>query len=223
MLSRVACAICLMTLAAGASGADAGAAWLDSTATPSWNAPSAKIPRAPTSTPDPLLASQCAKQVRPPASGADRAVAAAGWKLLGASQRFGDTEVVGGQSPFDGMCRPLGYQFFVFSGGRFAGTISPRPMDSRTDGAARIPLLVSADEIAVAFSRYAPSDPLCCPSRIGTVQFQLQKNPKGPVLVAAAASTAPTGEPKAAAPPAALPAAPHAAPPTEFVPPGQLR
>ena len=81
-------------------------------------------------------------------------------------------------------------------------------MDSRTDGAAQIPLLVSADEIAVAFSRYAPSDPLCCPSRAATAQYRLEKGPKGQVLVATAAAT---------------PAAPHAAPPTEFVPPGQLR
>ena len=34
----------------------------------------------------------------------------------------------------DGMCRPLGYQFFLFVGDDFAGTLSPAPMDSRTDG-----------------------------------------------------------------------------------------
>jgi len=138
MLSRVAFAICLTT----------GAAWLDLAAPSVWNDPSGKIPRAPTFTPDPLLAAQCARQVRPAVSAADRAVAAAGWKLMGASQRFGGTEVVGGESAFDGMCRPLGYQFFVFSGGRFAGTLSPHPMDSRTDGAAQIPRLVSASELA---------------------------------------------------------------------------
>jgi len=182
MLSRVAFAICLTT----------SAAWLDLAAPPAWNDPSAKIPRAPTSTPDPLLATQCARQVRPAASAADRAVMAAGWKLMGASQRFGDTEVVGGQSAFDGMCRPLGYQFFVFAGGRLAGTISPEPMDSRTDGAAQIPQLVSAGELVAVFSRYAPSDPLCCPSRVTTVQYRLEKGPKGQVLVATAAATLPT-------------------------------
>jgi hypothetical protein len=186
MLSRTACAICLAVWATGARGADAGA-------------PARKIPRAPPSTPDPILARQCAKQIRAPASAADRAVAAAGWMLLGASQRFGETEVVGGQSGFDGMCRPLGYQFFVFSGGRFAGTFSPVPMDARTDGSCQLPQVVSAGDLTVPFSRYAPSDPLCCPSRITTVQFQLQK---GPVLVATSASTAPTGEPKTLQPPA---------------------
>jgi hypothetical protein len=204
MLSRVAFAICLTT----------SAAWLDLAAPPAWNDPSAKIPRAPTSTPDPLLATQCARQVRPAASAADRAVIAAGWKLMGASQRFGGTEVVGGQSAFDGMCRPLGYQFFVFAGGRLAGTISPEPMDSRTDGAAQIPQLVSAGELVAVFSRYAPSDPLCCPSRVTTVQYRLEKGPKGQVLVATTAATLPTGEPKAAATPAA---------PAEGSPPGQLR
>lgn len=211
MLSTVALAICLATWAAEANGAGAGASWLDLAAPPAWNAPPAKIPRAPTFTPDPLLASRCASQVRPTVSAADRDVIAAGWKLMGASQRFGGTEVVGGQSAFDGMCRPLGYQFFVFAGGRMVGTISPHPMDSRTDGAAQIPQLVSAGELAAAFSRYAPSDPLCCPSRITTVQYRLEKGPKGQVLVATAATTMPTGEPKAAA----TPAAPSGAPPAD--------
>jgi hypothetical protein len=187
MLSSVAIAICLTTWAA----------WLDLAAPSVWNDSSAKIPQAPTFTPDPLLARQCARQVRPAVSAADRAVIAAGWKLMGASQRFGDTDVVGGQSAFDGMCRPLGYQFFVFAGGRMVGTISPQPMDSRTDGAAQIPQLVSAGELVAAFSRYAPSDPLCCPSRVTTVQYRLETGPKGQVLVATAAATVPTGTPPA--------------------------
>jgi hypothetical protein len=207
MISKTACAICLAVLATGARGADAGATWLDLETPAPWNAPARKIPRAPTSTPDPILARQCAKQVRAPASAADRAVAAAGWMLLGASQRFGETEVVGGQSGFDGMCRPLGYQFFVFSGGRFAGTFSPVPMDARTDGSCQLPQVISAGDLTVPFSRYAPSDPLCCPSRITTVQFQLQKSPKGPALVATSATTAPTGDPKTLPPPAAQPPA----------------
>jgi heat shock protein HslJ len=203
MMSRVAFAICLATCAAATSAhgawarsAGAGAAWLDLAAPPAWNDPSAKIPRAPAFTPDPLLATQCARQVRPAASAADRAVVAAGWKLMGASQRFGGTEIVGGQSAFDGMCRPLGYQFFVFAGGRMVGTISPEPMDSRTDGAAQIPQFVSAGELVAVFSRYAPSDPLCCPSRVTTVQYRLEKGPKGQVLVATGlATTAVPGAP----------------------------
>jgi hypothetical protein len=200
MLSRMACAIAAAAWAAHAAGADAPAAWLDQATLPTWNAPGARIPTAPKSEPEAFLARQCAKLVRPGASATDRAVAAAGWKLMGAAQRFGDTEVVGGQSAFDGMCRPRGFQFFVFSGGRFAGTVSPVPMESREDGAAQVPQLVSAGDVVVPFLRYAPSDPLCCPSRITTVQYRLQKGKSGPVLVATDATSAPTGEPRAPAP-----------------------
>jgi heat shock protein HslJ len=138
--------------------------------------------------------------VRPPEAAADRAVTEAGWRLLGAPLRSGDTEVVGGQSGFDGMCRPRGYQFFVFSGGRFAGTLSPVPMDARREGAAQLPRLVSPAEVTVAFSRYAPSDPLCCPSRTTWVDYRIRQAPDGPVLVPVAASTAPAGEPRPTAP-----------------------
>jgi hypothetical protein len=40
-----------------------------------------------------------------------------------------------GTAGYDGMCRPRQYQDFVFVGSVFAGTLSPQPMDSRTDGA----------------------------------------------------------------------------------------
>jgi len=200
MHARTACAFAIVAWASASAGADAPTSWLDREVPSAWNVPGAKIPAAPKAEPDAVLARQCASLVRPSASATDRAVAAAGWKLLGASQRFGDTEIVGGQSAFDGMCRPLGYQFFVFSGGRFAGTVSPAPMDSRTDGAAQIPQVVAAAELTLPFSRYAPSDPLCCPSRITTVQFKLQKGKAGPVLAAKGATSAPTGEPRAAPP-----------------------
>jgi heat shock protein HslJ len=199
MLARIAFLICLTWGSARADGFDAGASWLDPAAPARWNAAGAKIPLAPRTAPDASLAGQCASQSRRPASAGDRAVTAAGWKLLGASQRFGDTEVVGGQSGFDGMCRPTGYQFFVFSGGRFAGTVSPGPMDSRTDGAAQVPVLASAHDLAVTFSRYTPSDPLCCPSSLTTVRYRLDAQPRGPVLVPTGAATSRTGDPLATA------------------------
>jgi heat shock protein HslJ len=199
MLARIAFLICLTWGSARAEGFDAGPAWLDPAAPARWNVAGAKVPPAPKSAPDVLLANRCAAQLRRPASAADRAVAAAGWKLLGASQRFGDTEIVGGQSGFDGMCRPTGYQFFVFSGGRFAGTVSPDPMDSRTDGAAQVPVLGSARDLTVAFSRYTPSDPLCCPSSLTTVRYRMDDQPRGPVLLPVGATTTRTGDPQAAA------------------------
>lgn len=187
----------------------AGGAWLDAKPLATWNHAGAKIPRAPRFDPDPFLAKQCAGQARDPVSAADRAVVKAGWKLIGSSQRFGDTEVLLGRSGVDGMCRPLGYQAFVFSGGRFAGTLAPRTMDSRTDGAAQAPELWSAGTLSVTFARYAGRDPLCCPSRTSTVRYRIDAGPGGPVVTATDVVTAATAD---TAPPSA-PASP----------PGQLR
>ena len=170
-----------------------GGRWLDQPTPPAWNKAGAKVPLAPRFDPDPFLAKQCASQERAPASDPDRAVAKAGWKLLGASQRFGETEVVLGRSGVDGQCRPLGYQAFVFSRGRFAGTLAPRPMDSRTDGAAQVPQVWSADTIVVPFSRYASGDPLCCPSRLSTVQYRVETGAEGPLVKATDVTTVPTG------------------------------
>ncbi|MEY2668197.1 MAG: hypothetical protein RJA59_835, partial [Pseudomonadota bacterium] len=172
----------------------AGGAWLDAKPLAAWNKAGAKIPRAPRFDPDPFLDKQCAGQARASISAADQAVVKAGWKLIGSSQRFGDTEVLLGRSGVDGMCRPMGYQGFVFSGGRFAGTIAPRPMDSRTDGAAQAPELWSAGALSVTFSRYAGRDPLCCPSRVSTVQYRIDAGPGGPVLTATDVVTAATAD-----------------------------
>ena len=59
----------------------------------------------------------------------------AGWTLYGPLQSFGDASLIVAGSDVDGMCRPLGYQGFVFVGDVLAGTIAPAPMDSRSDGA----------------------------------------------------------------------------------------
>jgi heat shock protein HslJ len=181
----------IVTWPAGATASSGE--WLDQPVLPAWNRAGAKIPRAPRFDPDPFLAKQCAPQARAPASDSDRAVARAGWTLLGASQRFGGTEVVLGRSGVDGMCRPLGYQGFVFSGGRFAGTLAPRPMDSRTDGAAQVPQLWSADAIVVSFLRYGSADPLCCPSRTSTVRYEVEAGAKGPLVKAVDVTTVTTG------------------------------
>jgi heat shock protein HslJ len=198
-------AIVAMGIGWAAPASPADGAWLDAPTPKAWNKPGAKIPRAPRFDPDPFLAKQCASQTRAPATDADRAVAAAGWKLFGASQRFGSTEVLLGRSGVDGMCRPLGYQVFVFSGGRFAGTLAPRPMDSRSDGAAQLPQLIAAETLTVPFSRYTSRDPLCCPSRLSTVEYRIETSPKGPVLAAGSVNTVATAEPVPAAEPAPAP------------------
>ena len=54
--------------------------------------------------------------------------------------------MISGLAAYDGMCRPLGYQSFVFVDGVFAGTVSPEPMNSRTTGAATDVNLRYADQ-----------------------------------------------------------------------------
>ena len=119
------------------SHATAGAdgAWLDQSPPTGWNvAGAAPIPPAPPTTrSSPIPAAR--RMARPPETDADRQVAGAGWTVSGDYRAGWGVQVVRGLALYDGMCRPLQYQEFVFVDGRFAGTISPSPMDSRTDGA----------------------------------------------------------------------------------------
>ncbi len=158
----------------------AGGAWLEEPVTRAWNRPGASIPVAP---PGAAIEPRCSGQVRPATSPEDRAIAKAGWALFGPYVRFAGTSVVSGMSGADGMCRPLGYQMFVFVEGRFAGTLSPAPMDSRADGAADAPGLYAADRVTVTFRRYAPADPLCCPSGGVAATFRIAREGGGAVVV----------------------------------------
>jgi hypothetical protein len=92
-------------------------------------------------------------------------------------------------SGVDGMCRPMGYQDFVFVDGKFAGTLSPRPMDSRTDGASQRIVLQNSDRIIVVFNRYKDTDPLCCPSQLSRVVYQIETVSGLPVVVPKEAET----------------------------------
>jgi hypothetical protein len=88
------------------------------------------------------------------------------------------------------MCRPRNYQEFVFARGVFAGTLSPHPMDSRTDGAIGRVTILTDGRVQAEYTRYAATDPLCCPSRLTTVVFEIEQEP--PVLKAVSASTVST-------------------------------
>ena len=81
---------------------------------------------------------QCLPQRRPVDTSADQALVDSGWTLFSGYQAGWDTYVVAALSGYDGMCRPLGYNVFVFVDGQFAGTISPDVMDSRTDGSGAV-------------------------------------------------------------------------------------
>jgi hypothetical protein len=173
--------------------------WLDAVPVAAWNAPGRPVPPAPPPAGDPPTVNRCAAQLRNPASAAEEAVALAGWSLVAPTVRGDGVEVVLGASSVDGMCRPTGYQLLVFSRGRFAGTLSPRPMDSRTDGAADLPTVGAAGAVEAGFLRYAADDPLCCPSRISTVGYRVEQGAQGPVVVVGAVRTsAPAPAPGAA-------------------------
>lgn len=127
--------------------------------------------------------SRCRDQLRQPAVAAEKAVVNLGWTLYGPAQIFATARVFTAMASVDGMCRPLGYQAFVYSEGRYAGTLAPVPMNSRTDGALTTIRLVSATRIVAEFVRYRDSDPLCCPSSISTVIYSV-RNDEIPALTA---------------------------------------
>jgi hypothetical protein len=117
----------------------------------------------------------------------ERALSDAGWLPFHMFDRQlvqGDVEVVGGLAGADGMCRPVDFNVFVFIGGRFAGTLSPGEMSSRTDGSIGGGIRLAEDEtIAAEFARYAETDPLCCPSGRVTVRYRIDRKTVPPVVV----------------------------------------
>jgi LppP/LprE lipoprotein len=133
---------------------------------------------------------RCRELVREAASEVDQQVRAHGWDLVGPSTEGHEILVIVGAANYDGMCRPLQYQEFVFVRGSFAGTLSPRPMDSRTDGALGRVTLQSDRRLQAEYARYAAADPLCCPSRTTRVVFDIEKEPS--VLKPVSASTVST-------------------------------
>jgi hypothetical protein len=104
--------------------------WLNETTLPSWNSPGAPIPVAPCMEIDP----RCRELARPAELDEDKLVQEQGWRLEGPYQGGWGIVVVLGAAGYDGMCRPVQFQAFVFVDGVFAGTLAPEPMNSRTAG-----------------------------------------------------------------------------------------
>ena len=158
--------------------------WLDRPLT-SWNTPGAPIPSPRAAAEDKTaVIKRCG--LKPPAATApEKALDAAGWiAFWNFDQQLvrDGVEIVGGMSGADGMCRPADYNLFVFVDGRYAGTLSPEMMVSRTDGssgAVRMPL----PQLTAEFSRFAPTDPLCCPSSRVTVRYRVDRSSAGPVVI----------------------------------------
>lgn len=132
---------------------------------------------------DPSTNPRCLPQKRPIDTAADQALSDAGWTLFAGYNAGWDTYVVRALSGYDGMCRPLGYNVFVFVDGQFAGTISPDNMDSRTDGSGDVRFFATRDSMSAEFQRYSDTDPLCCPSGSASVIYAVNRTGNGPLLV----------------------------------------
>jgi hypothetical protein len=157
-------------------------AWLESSPPENWNVPGALIPQAPAPTTD-VVDPRCGAQERSPESPEEDEVASAGWRIFNAARVGWGLRLVDGLVGYDGMCRPLQFQGFLFADGQFAGTISPTPMDSRTDGVGRITDVRGPGVLTSQFVRYASSDPLCCPSSVFWVEFQVDRSDGAAVLI----------------------------------------
>lgn len=172
---------------------DPSGTWLDGTT--NWNQAGAALPKPPAQDGNNLP--DCQQTVRPATTSEDKQIEAAGWTLTGATQIYGSTTIATGMANADGMCRPLSYQVFVFTDGVFAGTLSPTPMDSRTDGNVFDVNLYREGYISASFNRYAPEDALCCASRESLVFYEVKTEGSTPVLVPQLpADTTPSGDDK---------------------------
>jgi hypothetical protein len=178
-----------LVLCAARSGAQrnapGGAGWLDRPLT-NWNRPAATVPRAAKGASPADLLKRCPPTGTTPSPAIAQQLTAAGWLPflpLDREIRQGDVEILAGMSDADGMCRPLGYQLFVFVGGMFAGTLSPQPMDSRADQSSGALRLLQDDVVSADFSRFTSSDALCCPSAHVTVRYKIDRQQTPPVLV----------------------------------------
>ena len=117
----------------------------------------------------------------------ERALVEAGWvpfRMFDRQIVERDVEIIGGLAGADGMCRPLDFNVFVFVSGRFAGTLSPEQMQSRTDSSIGGAIRLSQDDmIDAGFERYTEKDPLCCPSSHLTVRYRIDRQSTPPVVV----------------------------------------
>jgi hypothetical protein len=181
-MTRLIAVIVALTIALETSAAVRAASWLDGPIA-NWNSSGMAVPKAPepANEPPPGL---CAAQGQAPApiSSQEKEVVAAGWKRVATEAQWWGGTLVYAQQSVDGMCRPMQFQYFVFVDGKLAGTLSPVPMNSRTDGVGIVDAL-RRDGIEMNYARYADSDPLCCPSSDVTVRFTIERPDAGPVLV----------------------------------------
>ncbi len=186
--------------------ADADGAWLNGPVV-NWNTPGMAIPPAPPR--DPAVNARCFDALVVPVTPAMQALVDAGWFLYGSRITGLPVEIESAQSGADGMCRPTGYQVFVFVDGKLAGTLSPELMNSRDDGSLVQTAELPGDVIQARYNRYTLSDALCCPSAHSTATFKIDRSSAAPVLLLQSVSTEPTSAAPTPAPsPPTVPSVP---------------
>jgi len=172
----------------------ADGAWLDDQSV-TWSTPGMAMPHPIQNKPGPAtdVDTRCTNQARPAETDEDRAVERAGWTLFASYEAGWGARIVRGLAGYDGMCRPMEYQAFVFVDGKLAGTLSPTSMNARTDGALTDSSYFSRDRIIAQFVRYTEQDALCCPSAHSTVDFRIDRSGAAPVVMREGTTTEKTG------------------------------
>lgn len=159
----------LFTVFLGVVSASAQAAWLNAKTIKNWNVAGKPLPKAPKSE-FAEINDNCKSMLRPASTAVDKMLKEAGWYLVSAVLTFGNTSALQVAAGFDGNCRPMDYNLFVFSNQAYLGSASPVLMQSREDGSLSDFQLWN-DHISVTFTRYSTRDALCCPSRLSSVYF----------------------------------------------------
>lgn len=181
----LALALAPLAVATTVLGQLSNSSWLEQKPLTNWNKPGAAVPKAPNNTS--AQDTRCQQQIRSASTPEERTVQSAGWTLYnvrGEGKNRGGISLIKGQTGFDGMCRPVGYQEFVFVNGVFAGTTSPNLMNARSDGSLFQTDIKSSSELSAQFARYSRQDALCCPSRTSTVHYRIEGvNSKRPLVV----------------------------------------
>lgn len=176
---------CFSLLSQAIQAQNVAPSWLDRPLA-TWNTPAAPLPQPPREGETvEQLAARCRAQVRL-TTPAERVLADAGWLPYPHVDRQiveRDVEIIGGMMHADAMCRPMTFNVFVFVGGRFAGTLSPVTMNSRSDGDLGAVRLAPDDTIAAEFSRYTNADALCCPSDRFAVRYRIDRTGSHPVVI----------------------------------------
>ena len=174
-------AVCLMVLPFSFSAFAQTSRWLDMKPLPNWN--SRKRVILETKKMSAAELKRCSVAIRQPSLPQDFLLTKMNWTLTGAAQVFGNTAVITTAEGFDGMCRPLKYETYVFVGNKLAGGLTPGPMDSRTDGSVINVNLYSETDLSAEFARYKNSDALCCPSKTERVIYKVKPDGRNFLLV----------------------------------------